>query len=411
MRFRGRHLLLFVFMLVAAIFVYATFHRPPDHNTGAILPGAAEDAFLQQVERLQAVTPASTSSVGALPPVDTDPGLIPVIDVVSPEFDAGTVPNDKVTNVKLPIYNRGKAPLRLTDVRTTCACTFPTIPPGGETIAPGSDGFVEIMISPFRIPGFHSRKTITIYSTDPATPSISVAVSANVDPEFDLIPEVLDFGSVTKGDAAVATMLVRQRTSLPFEVTGAREPGSESAEDTTGDITFVVEKRPEAEWASAGKAEYLITATLSPILSPGSFERRFSLATTLARLPQMWCMAKGVITGFYKVDPTFPDRLMLRAGGLSDRPDIQGGTVVITTERPVEILDIRSDNPAFAATVRLGDDPGVVYLDVEAVPGTPPGRIDGDIRFTVKSNDTALPERVGIGAYLRAEMKPAASAG
>ncbi|HNT89318.1 MAG TPA: DUF1573 domain-containing protein, partial [Candidatus Hydrogenedentes bacterium] len=157
--------------------------------------------------------------------MDSDPSLVPRIEVETTELHVGTIPNAGLFETRLAVYNRGKAPLRLSDVRTNCACSQGRIPESSRVVPPGGEGVIEVMVDPRRIVGFHSRKTLTLFSNDPEQSRVRIDVVADVDPEFEVIPAEVEFGEVEKGEVVSRTVLVRQRQEEPLEITDVAERG------------------------------------------------------------------------------------------------------------------------------------------------------------------------------------------
>lgn len=407
MRLRAIHSAFLVLLAVVGFVGFAAYRgmgsrgsapAPRAPEPGRTASENREDQFLAEVRQLQAATPLSAGD-GSLPPVGADPALAPDIALENTEFDVGVITNNEITHVKLKVYNRGKAALKLLNVTTTCACSFPKIPERHKTIPPGGQGYIDIALDPRRIPGFHMRKSISIYSNDPDQPKITVYVVADIEPEFVLIPEEIDFGEVAKGQAAEATMILRQLTGVPVEITSITEFGRKKEDPEPAELSFSFERRPEPEWRAPDKAEYVITALLSPRVSPGSFKRRFSINTTVKRLPGMWCYAKAEVKAFYKVEPRPPARLMLRPGYDEDRPELVGGTVTVTSERPIDITGIRADD-VLVVRASVGEDGTSAYLDVSVAPTVPKGRVLAGFDFIVTSGGAACPEHVRAQGYV-----------
>jgi hypothetical protein len=386
MKIRSNHVTAAVLVLVAA-FIGAAYYRSQHLPTPAAVPSApTDDPFLKEAHALQART-SEEQGVGALPPI-TNPDAIPMIEVETLHLDLGVISHKEIAHTKLSVMNKGKGTLKLSDIRTSCACTQGVIPPQYAALAAGQKGFIEVSIDPFRIPGFHSQKTLTIMSGDPSKPALDVKVSATVDPEFDLVPDELDFGDVQKGETPEKTFLVRQHGDEPFELKGAEEAGAEEA-SKQGALRVSYEKIPESEWATPGKVEYRVKVGLEPLIGPGTFDNRVVLQTTTERLPKMWYHVKGAVKACYQVMPVYPKPLLIKR----DTPMI----AMISADQPIEIADIEA--PAiFAVTPKPTDDPKKVNLVVSLV-GDSQGRTEEDVRFTVKAGDNAYPERIRVKAF------------
>ena len=422
MKVRSQHVIALVLLLIGGFIVVAVLRskgpvpegerRPPegplDLSTTAITAPAdgEEDDFLRKVHELQAVTPPP-AGVGALPPVDADPTLVPMIDVETRDLDVGVIANNEIYRTPFKVFNRGKAPLKVSDVRTNCACTQGIVPGECVTIPPGGESYIEVAVLPNRIPGFYSKKTLTIFSNDPKEPSIEVHVIAAIDPEFELEPEVIDFGEVQKGQSPEAVMVFRQLAEQSIEVNEVTEFGQDPEDSGPGALELSFVARPESVWRRPGKAEYEITVGLSPSLSPGPFTRYFKILSTVKRVPLMRCKAKGSVIAFYSVDPALPRRLMLQK--TPPEAKTASATATVTADRPIELTDIQTDSPLLVVSPRQGESPQVAHLDVSMVPGAPPGRLDAVLRFAVKAADALYRERIQVRALTRETLVPPAA--
>ena len=389
MRIKAVHIVLLLVLVMAGLFLYAAYRQG-----GGV---GSEEEFLARVRQLQEGD-RSDSVDGALPPVGTDPGVVPAI-LVAAEFDAGLILSTEVSHVKLPVANTGKAPLKLSDVQTSCVCTYPTIPEAQGAIAPGAEGYIDIALIPGRIPGFHSEKTITVYSSDPRRPTVSVKVRVDVEPEFELVPPEIDFGKVPKGSSPEVVIRFRQIRAEAIELKKVSEALGDGGESGPPDIDFGIAPVPEAEWREAGKAEYTITAKLSPVVSPGKILKRVTVLTNVARMPGMVVHAKGAVDGPYAVEPTYPGRLVLKAS--ADGMVFQG-TAKVVAEGLIDVVNIDTGHPQLAVKARQGDAPNTALLDVSLLPGAPPGKLEAVVRFEVQCGGSSFPERVGVRSFKQA---------
>ncbi|HPO14644.1 MAG TPA: DUF1573 domain-containing protein [Candidatus Hydrogenedentes bacterium] len=319
--------------------------------------------------------------------------LAPSINAEHTEVDMGVIGNNAPTETKLRLFNVGKAPLRLRNIMSTCACTQGIIPPGQGSILPGGEGFITIKVFPEKIPGFHSHKTITIMSNDPKTPALDVSVSVKIDPEFDLSPSEADFGNVPKGQTPEIVLRLKSLTEAPVEITRVAQFTGDSKEKNPELFAFSFEKRPENEWTASGKPEYSIKVTLTPCFSPGPFEQRFVISTNIKRMPGMLCVVKGNIIAPYKVEPGYPKPLVLLKDSVKDLPGVVAGTLTIASEQPVEVTDIQFSGTKLSAAFRKSGDPLKNFIDISVKPDAPKGIFQEEMIFIVKSGDTVFQEK------------------
>ncbi|MCC6143364.1 MAG: hypothetical protein IT368_06125, partial [Candidatus Hydrogenedentes bacterium] len=211
-------------------------------------------------------------------------------------------------------------------------------------------------------------------------------VLAKVDPEFEIVPEEVDFGAVSKGETPTATVLLRQVREKPVKVTQVEPYGA----DTFKDVTYSFSERPESQWAHPDRAEYEIQVTLMGTISPGPFTRYFNILTNVDRLPFIRVPVTGMVNSFYAVEPQYPQRLMLQAG--------EGGKHVgvarISADRPISIEGLEFDASKIAVEIVPGVDTQHAELQVSIVPGVAKGRIEEEVSFTIRTADGEFPDRI-----------------
>ena len=194
----------------------------------------------------------------SMPPVGTESeqGELAKIRVETDELDMGLIAYNELAHKKLMVYNDGGMPLKITRVDTTCACTKGEVKPENSVIQPGQSSWIDVVVDPRRIPGFHSRKVLTITSTDPSQMTVEVGVSAAVDPEFDIGSDEIDLGDVEKGVPFEKRIRFRQLIEDTVNVVGleAFVPGLLRLADP-GFTTEVVPV-PESEWKVEGRHEF-----------------------------------------------------------------------------------------------------------------------------------------------------------
>lgn len=98
--------------------------------------------------------------------------------------DVGVVPKGEMAIHEFQIRNEGNAPLELREVMSSCGCTvahFDTV------IAPGQTGKVHMTVDTTTFNG-PIAKGVTVYTNDPATPTMELTIRANVEPFIKMKP-------------------------------------------------------------------------------------------------------------------------------------------------------------------------------------------------------------------------------
>ncbi len=305
----------------------------------------------------------SSKPVEPAPAAPAEPGA-PKIETSTVLYDMGTVPNDAPGEGEFTVYNRGTAPLVISKVSTSCGCTQgkavdTTVPPGGQTA-------IKVTVDPFRIPQFTSRKTLTIMTNDPETPQLKVDVVARVNPELEWEPASIDFGTVERGQPAERTVIIRQLQETPFDLAKIQVSGSE------GQVTATSIVRPENEWKTPGKREFVITAKLSGDAPVGPYGGTVAIDTGLPRLKRLTLHAKADIKGPYSIEPR---QVVVR--------DAKPGQTVaaafkVSSSGAFEFKGIAPTKTDLGITPHPSDDGKSVVFDLTVGPA-PAGRLIRDV--------------------------------
>lgn len=369
MRIRGGHVAGTIVLAITAFVLYTTM----------VLPPAPENE------------PVQTAS---LPPIDADPSLVPVIELAAPELNFGTISNHGIAQRTMTVFNRGKAPLVISDVRSSCACSLGRVSEKTKSIPAGGEGIIEVVIDPRRIPGFHSRKTLTVFSNDPENGSVKFDVVTNIEPELDILPEKVVFGSVPKGRPHTQSIRIRQRQQAPLEIASAVARGAVAGTPWT-DVRAALRTIPEIEWSQPGRAEYEIEVTLPPDTPAGPLRRVIEIATNVERVPRLRLNVEANIEAPYTVSPAYPRLVTPRA--LRDGGPLSAA-LTITGSEAIEIDRIAVDVPNTSVARRPGDAPNSIILEVNVGSGATPGILEGLLRFVVRTGNNEYTEWTGIRA-------------
>lgn len=124
---------------------------------------------------------------------------VPRAVVDAPVHDFGSVEQGVPVEHVFRVRNTGKAALRVEHVKGTCACTVGVAT--GEAIAPGDEAWVTVRLDTARLAG-RTTKTATVYTNDPATPTLPVTLTGEVLTDVVVRPSPLYFGHVPRGTTA-----------------------------------------------------------------------------------------------------------------------------------------------------------------------------------------------------------------
>ena len=370
MRIRAHHIIFLVLALIAGFVVFSVQMLPRE----------------------------GTVATGSLPPEGADPSQVPDIELETRDKHLGTVPNDRITRAPFIVYNRGKAPLELRDVRTSCACTQGEIPPGGNIIAPGESGQIILVFDPARVPGFNSKKHLSLLSNDLDTPEAEFDVSADIEPEFTMSSRNVEFGDVSKRALPTHTLLLRQAQDKPFTITDAQPRPTEGVPGAN-DLLLSVELLPEDTWARAGYREYAVKVALPADTTPGEVTRLFDLFTDIPRLRRFPILVKATLTAPYRVEPSFPEAVQFRAG--------QPGLATVSATEPITVESIEADAGLLQVTAKGSQDSTRIELEFTPAEQAPAGPLASIVRFSVHTAEGVFPDKVLVrGVVMPQVTKP-----
>jgi uncharacterized protein DUF1573 len=202
---------------------------------------------------------------------------VPRAVVEAPVHDFGQVergvPIDHVFKVK----NTGTGWMRIDHVKGTCACTVGTAT--GEPIPPGGEAWVTMRLETDKLAG-RTTKTATVYTNDPAAPTLPVTLTGSVLSDLVVTPVPLYVGHVPSG-AVVRREIV---------VTPGRPNG-------TATVTAVETASPRlkawVEPAVGADGQRVVVEVRTD--QPGRFTDEIVLKTTSAAEPAMPVKVVGTI--------------------------------------------------------------------------------------------------------------------
>lgn len=369
--------------LVTAVIAYAILSNAQNREP------LGDEEFIEQARSSAAGSIGTEVATAPRSPATADETTQPRIELETDHYHMGTIANDEKTEGQIMVYNRGKAPLLITKVTTQCGCTQGAMPKGRETIPPGGQVPLEVIVDPFRIPTFTSTKTLTLYSNDPNNPTITVKVSADVAPEVEIEPASLDFGPVAKGETPQLTYIVRQVGDQTFDITGQRIAGTRDAFD----VSF--KERPVSEWKTPGHKEYLVTAKVRPSAPTGDLRASAMLSTDFKRLKNLPPFPITVtVNGVYNLDKRVVTLRGVKPG------ETTKAVLKLTAAAPVELTEIQTANAALIPSQRPGDEPNSILIDVTIV-DNPDQRWQRDTwTLKVKANGQVFTEDIRVMAII-----------
>ena len=205
--------------------------------------------------------------------------------VDAPVHDFGTIEQGEAVEHVFRLRNAGTSVLRVDHVKGTCACTVGVAT--GEAIAPGDETWVTVRLDTTRLSG-RTTKTATVYTSDPAMPTIPLTLTGQVLTDLVARPAPLYVGHLPHG-----TVLRRE-----IRVAAGRPDGVAS-------LLGVEVSSPRLHaWIDVGEGnEQRVVVEIDGTESSGRFSDDLVLRTTSARQPTLTVKVLGTIDAVPENDP------------------------------------------------------------------------------------------------------------
>ncbi|MDG2199553.1 MAG: DUF1573 domain-containing protein [Phycisphaerales bacterium] len=126
------------------------------------------------------------------------------INFASTEHDFGAIMDVETYQTAFPFVNSGTGSLVIKQVKAGCGCTTPAL--DKKVFAPGEASEIKVSFKPKG--SGRQTKRITVYTNDPETPVITLAIKADITPFVTATPKMVRFQSSTigTGDQAVVQL-------------------------------------------------------------------------------------------------------------------------------------------------------------------------------------------------------------
>jgi P pilus assembly chaperone PapD len=136
------------------------------------------------------------------------------IDIVSDNYDFGSIPRGAIVVHSFVVKNAGQDTLSITNVKPTCGCT--TAPLTDSLVAPGEQTDIKATFNTQKFNG-RVKKQIYVDSSDPIKPYLKVSFSAIINNPLQTIvsePSEADFGLVKAGKSSELKVKITNNDSI-----------------------------------------------------------------------------------------------------------------------------------------------------------------------------------------------------
>jgi len=218
---------------------------------------------------------------------DTTPPLEPKIVCDESIYDFGEKNNTEFVEHDYPIRNEGTLSLEILTVKASCGCT--AVKPSMDVIPPGGEASIRARLDLRGRHGFQ-RKTITVKSNDPNTPSLVLQLRGTAIQPLRAQPSSLFFGRVGTDGARVRTFdIISGRGPIQIENIRTDNPG------------IVVKALPDQSAADGSSHHFELT--LDSSLPAGNLNGKVFVKTDL---PNQSELSIPVVAFIVPVEPVAP---------------------------------------------------------------------------------------------------------
>ena len=221
----------------------------------------SDEDFLASVRNAASQEMGESENPGLIDPNVQFPAKI---ELETDYLDMGYIPLGEITQKEIRIYNRGKKPLIMGSIDSSCACTTGVMEK--SIIAPGESEKLIVTVDPRKFEGVEALKALTIYSNAPIDTQVFLAVRSRISGELKRSAESFEFGTLSTDESAKQSIIVTQTRPETVLVKEIIFPKGSSEF-----ITVIVKEVPESEWKDPERAEHELVAQVVPGLKPGNY--------------------------------------------------------------------------------------------------------------------------------------------
>jgi len=277
----------------------------------------------------QAQTVQPTQHVSNEPERSVASGAKPKIKFDHKEYDFGdSIGVDKIDHI-FTFRNEGDADLVVDKVTTTCGCTAALV--SEKVIPPGKTGEIK---TTFTFGGRKGKQTksIYVYSNDPSDSKVTLTITGNIVPPFDVEPASVMLRD--SGDMSSKTVKISQTMPEELSVIGI--------EKKLNMVETALKEEPPVD----GKKRYSLEISLKSDVPVGQHFETITVITNSSIKPRTEIPVRISILGDIQANPS---RIYL--GSVSPGQEIvRQFTVTNSKGKPFAIESVEVDNKDFKVT-------------------------------------------------------------
>lgn len=139
----------------------------------------------------------------------------PILHIEHPVHDFGSLTQGRKLDHVFILANRGDVPLTIKKVSPACGCTAANL--ATPNIQPGKRTELKVSFDSTNFAG-PVNKTITIESTDPQTPSMTLTLKGTIVEEVAVQPRQLNLGKIPASASKVVTFQVENKGNRSLRI-------------------------------------------------------------------------------------------------------------------------------------------------------------------------------------------------
>ncbi len=180
-----------------------------------------EHSLLQRIVRCFIIMLVATSVMRLPAQWKTADGEFPSpkLSVDKTDIDLGNVYSGEIKTIRVNLKNVGKDTLQIIKVQPSCGCT--TVKTPKPFLLVGESDVVELQFNSTGLAG-KVTKHVMIQTNDPKSPNTSVAITANVVSDFEIVKygTAINFGNLPVGKQFKETVMLRNISGRSITIRG-----------------------------------------------------------------------------------------------------------------------------------------------------------------------------------------------
>jgi hypothetical protein len=213
--------------------------------------------------------------------------------IKEPVKDLGIVGLGTDPEATFTIENRGRSPL---EVSVAPVATGLRVVDVDRTIAPAASGTVRVAVDTFRA-GMTTEWTVSVTTSDPATPALELTVKADVRNFLTIAPATARFNFVQFGREGGTTHVLSAQDEAPIEVLGVDAPADFIS------VAWRELKTPAERVADLPGRQWRIDLTIKGDATVGPIGGYAIVRTNHPRQPRAYVPVTGFVRPLFAVTP------------------------------------------------------------------------------------------------------------